>query len=133
MADIFVQSPVRYPPLKDLSEIDLQGAEQKGKEADKKEHRTRHPDALEEKRGRQDHVGQEKAGGPAGGGMLPQEVEKGTEDRIKEEGEGTDHDHHFQGHDKKHHDAAESSQPLCQKSQPFHTLASRLPESFIKD
>ena len=33
--------------------------------------------------------------------LLTQEVEKGAENRVKEKGEGADHDHHFQAMMKK--------------------------------
>jgi hypothetical protein len=59
-------------------------------------------------------VGEEKSDGPAGGGVLTQEVEKGAENRVKEKGEGADHDHHFQGHNEKNHDPAECSYFLGQ-------------------
>jgi len=57
---------------------------------------------------------QKEQGGPTGGGMLPQEVEDRAEHRIKEKGEGTDHDHDFQGHDREKEDTASGGDLLGQ-------------------
>ena len=106
VADIAIQPFIGDAPRKNLAQIDLEGADGEGGQAQEEQHRPGHPQALQKQGGGQDHVRQEEHGGPAGGGVLSQKIEHRAKDRIEEKGEGTDHDHHLQGHDHENRDAA---------------------------
>ncbi len=106
VADITIEPFIGDAPLKDFAQIDLEGADGEGGQAQEEQDRPGHPHALQKQGGGQDHVGQEEQGGPAGGGVGPQEIEDRAEHRIEEKGKGTDHDHDFEGHDKEEEDTA---------------------------
>ena len=82
MPDISIKTLIRYAPLEQLTQVDLQSTGYEGGGANYKKYGACNTDGLEEKGWRQCHMRQEERGQPSCCGRLAEPVKYRIEDRI---------------------------------------------------